>query len=260
MKKPYSRSKAIKIACVGNSITYGAGIANREKNAYPVQLQNLLGFGYEVQNFGVSGRTLLKKGDKPYWETKAYKKALKFNPDIVYIKLGTNDSKQQNRIYLENFEADYKELITSFRKKNARVRIIALLPIPSFSKDSTYIWDPILKGQIIPKTKSVAYSNGIEIIDLYQLFTDKPGLLPDKVHPSSLGATVIAKRIYENVLLDETTKVNFDEILDASEVSNFHGFKHYHFALNNVPCNSAVIMFRTLCISAAPISGLLAFN
>jgi len=66
----------IKIACVGNSITYGSGVANREKNAYPEQLQSMLGNTYEVRNFGVGGRTLLKKGDKPYWETEAYSKAL----------------------------------------------------------------------------------------------------------------------------------------------------------------------------------------
>ena len=87
----------IKIACVGNSITFGSGIANREKNAYPQQLQAMLGMKYEVRNFGVSSRTLLKKGDHPYWETEAYNTALLFKPDIVYIKLGTNDSKLQKQ-------------------------------------------------------------------------------------------------------------------------------------------------------------------
>lgn len=35
--------RIIKVACVGNSITYGAGISNREKNSYPAQLQYYLG-------------------------------------------------------------------------------------------------------------------------------------------------------------------------------------------------------------------------
>jgi lysophospholipase L1-like esterase len=54
------------VACIGNSITYGAFIANRDQNSYPAQPQAYLGDGYEVRNYGVSGRTLLTQGDYPY--------------------------------------------------------------------------------------------------------------------------------------------------------------------------------------------------
>ena len=47
----YAQDK-IKVACVGNSITYGSGVADREVNAYPVKLQGMLGDKYEVGNFG----------------------------------------------------------------------------------------------------------------------------------------------------------------------------------------------------------------
>ena len=69
-KKP--AGEAVRVACVGDSITYGSGIPDREHNSYPAQLQKLLGDGYEVRNFGVSGATLLKNGDKPYWKEKAF--------------------------------------------------------------------------------------------------------------------------------------------------------------------------------------------
>ena len=36
----YAQDK-IKVACVGNSITYGSGVADREVNAYPVKLQGI---------------------------------------------------------------------------------------------------------------------------------------------------------------------------------------------------------------------------
>src|SRR5579885_3646478 len=62
----------IRVACVGDSITYGAGIKDREHNSYPAQLQKLLGDGYEVRNFGVNGRTLLSKGDLPYVKERTY--------------------------------------------------------------------------------------------------------------------------------------------------------------------------------------------
>jgi lysophospholipase L1-like esterase len=233
-----AQNKVIKIACVGNSITYGAGMANREKNAYPAQLQNLLGDNYNVQNFGVNGCTLLKKGDAPYWETEAYENALAFTPDIVYIKLGTNDSKLQNRVYLEEFESDYNDLISNFKEKNKDIRIVLLLPVPSFLKDTTSIWNPVIKDQIIPKTQKTAYSNNVEVIDLYQLFIDKSGLFPDKIHPSSLGATVIAKRIYENIFLEESEKLKIrnSKKIAINNVSNFYGFDQTDFKMDQISC------------------------
>lgn len=57
----------IKIACAGDSITEGAGLSNPSTQSYPARLQKLLGTNYNVRNFGGSGRTLLKKGDFPYW-------------------------------------------------------------------------------------------------------------------------------------------------------------------------------------------------
>ena len=65
-----------RVACVGDSITYGAGIKNRAKNCYPVRLGRLLGPGYGCRNFGVNGATMLKRGDKPYWKQKAFREAI----------------------------------------------------------------------------------------------------------------------------------------------------------------------------------------
>src|SRR5882757_5476065 len=70
-RKPALRASdyrgTIRVACVGDSITFGAGVENREFNCYPVVLGKLLGRRFEVKNFGVNGATLLKKGDLSYW-------------------------------------------------------------------------------------------------------------------------------------------------------------------------------------------------
>lgn len=50
------QAQKIKVACVGNSVTYGHGIEDREKNSYPTQLQRMLGERYEVVNFGKVGQ------------------------------------------------------------------------------------------------------------------------------------------------------------------------------------------------------------
>ena len=235
------KKDAIKIACVGNSITYGAGIANREKNAFPAQLQELLGNQYDVRNFGVSGRTILKKGDYPYWKTDAYKNALQFKPDVLYIKLGTNDTKSQNRVYLSEFESNYKELITNFKKQNTNMRVVILLPLPSFLDDSTSIWNPVIKDKVIPKLQKIAYETSVEVIDLYQLFIDKPNLLTDKIHPSSLGATVIANRLYENMVRDRNVTLNItdNKLITSKKASNFYGFRLTDFKFNNWNCKIA---------------------
>ena len=89
-------ARTIKVACVGNSITYGSGIKDRANHSYPSVLGRLLGSKYEVQNFGFSARTLLNKGDHPYMKETLFQKALNYQPDIVVIKLGTNDSKPIN--------------------------------------------------------------------------------------------------------------------------------------------------------------------
>ena len=115
------QAQRIKVACVGNSVTYGYGIENRETNCYPVQLQQMLGDAYEVENFGHSGATLLNKGYRPYTQQEAYQKALRFAGDYVIIHLGLNDTDPRAwPNYRDDFVRDYLSLIESFRKCRAR--------------------------------------------------------------------------------------------------------------------------------------------
>jgi lysophospholipase L1-like esterase len=48
-----------RVACVRDSITFGACVAEREKNCYPAVLGGLLGDKYDVRNFGVSGASVV---------------------------------------------------------------------------------------------------------------------------------------------------------------------------------------------------------
>ena len=87
-----SAQQRIKVACVGNSITYGTGLSDRATQSYPVKLQKLLGERYEVENFGKPGATLLNQGHRPYTRQEEYRKALDFAGDIVVeIYINLND-------------------------------------------------------------------------------------------------------------------------------------------------------------------------
>src|SRR4051812_38761214 len=96
----------VKVACVGDSITEGAGLTTPATQSYPARLQQLLGTNYLVKNYGVGGRTLLKQGDFPYWKEPAFTNSHTFGPNIVIIQLGTNDSKPQNWRFGTNFVSD----------------------------------------------------------------------------------------------------------------------------------------------------------
>src|SRR5438477_7762110 len=120
---------AVRVACVGDSITYGAGLEHRETNSYPANLGRLLGSRFEVRNFGVSGATLLKKGDKPYWSFPEFTALNAFAPDAIVLKLGTNDSKPQNWIHGDEFAGDLRQMLDSLAHLPSKPRLWVCLPV-----------------------------------------------------------------------------------------------------------------------------------
>lgn len=189
-------AEPIKVACVGNSVTYGAGIAERETMSYPAQLQRMLGEDYHVENFGHSGATLLKKGHNPYWELNELKEAISFNADVVVIHLGLNDTDPRNWAnYRDDFTKDYKALIDTFKAKGSEVWICRLTPIfhqhPRF-KSGTRDWF----WQIQEEIERVAKTNKVGLIDLHTPLYNHPNLFPDALHPNAEGATILANTVF----------------------------------------------------------------
>ena len=80
-----SAQTRVKVAYVGDSVTYGYGISDRENDSYPAQLQRMLGEGYDVRNFVHNGATLLRKGHRPYNTLPEYGEALDFKADLTNI-------------------------------------------------------------------------------------------------------------------------------------------------------------------------------
>lgn len=193
--------KTIRIACIGNSITYGYGVSNRIKNSYPSQLKGMLGSNYDVRNFGKSSHTLLNKGDHPYTQSDTYAQSLAFEPDYVTILLGTNDSKAHNMKYFADFKKDYKTLIHSYKQLKSRPKIILLCPPRCYLTDAKNITNKVIQEKIAPLIKTIAQEEGVACLDLYTIFkeTYNQVLLPDSLHPSSLGQTLIAAQLYQHL-------------------------------------------------------------
>lgn len=192
------RKDAVRVACIGNSITFGAGIKNCSRDSYPSVLARMLGDNYWVKNFGVSARTMLNKGDHPYMNEPAYKNALAFNPNIVVIKLGTNDSKSFNWKYKADFMKDAQNMINAFKGLPSQPKIYLCYPSKAYLTGDG-INDDIISKEIIPMIKKLAKKNDLSVIDLHTAMDGMPELFPDRIHPNEKGAQVMAKAVYQSI-------------------------------------------------------------
>lgn len=184
-----------RVACIGNSITYGSCIDDRENQSYPAQLSRMLGKDYQVANFGNPGTTLLRHGHKPYMEQPEFAAALAFRPDIAVIHLGVNDTDPRDwPDYGDNFITDYNALIDSLRAANPDVRIILanLSPLSATHhrfRSGTQVWREIIRERIV----DVAAINGAELIDFALPLRDRQDLIVDGIHPGATGAGLLAR-------------------------------------------------------------------
>jgi lysophospholipase L1-like esterase len=181
-----AQDRTIRVACIGNSITIGSGGAT----AYPQQLGQRLGSHYNVRNFGVSGTTMLRHGDFPYWNEAAFLQAQDFDPHIIIISLGTNDSKPQNRIYLNEYFSDYMDFIKTFRQNGRDPQIYVCNPPPVFVVHD--INATVIRDQICPLVDSVRAAANAFGINWQKALLSHGDLFPDGIHPDAVGYAMMA--------------------------------------------------------------------
>ncbi len=202
---PDNYTGTIRVACVGDSITFGAGIEDRQKNSYPAQLQALLGDKYEVRNFGHSGARVCEGTRKPYMSLPEYKAALSFKPHVVIICLGINDASvsewSKNKI---RFVQDYTTLIESFRDvsitSDPKIWLGSLLPVvPPYEP---YVAIQKTKAQADALIDQIAKELDLPVIDLFTRLNMELQFFPDGLHPDKNGAAIIAKTVCQSITGD----------------------------------------------------------
>ncbi len=182
----------IKVACVGNSITFGSGIEGRDSLAYPQQLGRILGQDWEVRNYGHSGATALKNGNRPYSKLPEYKQVPEYEPDVVILLLGTNDSKPDNwDNHKSEFKSDYEDLVDYFSNLNSQPLVMAGIPVPVI-EDQWGITKEVTEGDITEIIRQVAEEKNLTIINFYSNLKSKDYVFPDKIHPNAEGAKIMA--------------------------------------------------------------------
>lgn len=211
------KATAKRVVCIGNSITDGYGIDMCDVNSYPAQLQQMLGDEYAVMNCGNSARTLLNNGNLPFMKEPEWRDAKEWNPDIVVIKLGTNDSKKFIwDKHGKEFPADMQLMIDTLNSirpnaqknvKKACPRIMLCCPITGDHDDTNELGrcrDSVIAAEIIPMIRRVAKKNKLEVIDLYpvlKLGTDD--FQKDRLHPTEKGAGKIAAAVAGRIKNEE---------------------------------------------------------
>ena len=223
----------IKVACLGSGTMYGVGLNKPELYAYPSQLQRLLGEVYEIKNFSLPEATVLEGTGKSYRESEEFKQASAYQPDFVLVHLGTDDAKPEYKGYLDQFEENYKQLLSHFNQPSAFYRIILI--IPEFTDDDEM--NKTIKETIIPGIEKVAFEKEYEIIDLHSILTHKKSPDFENGRITSLGSTSMSRTIYET--LSYKSEHDFNVLYDLSvrgEESNFHGYRQMDFDMYGWKC------------------------
>ena len=201
LKKPKTDQR--RVACVGDSITYGCGVKHWSKNAYPAVLGRLLGKDDCVINFGYSARTASLKGDYPYENDDLYRQSLDFQPDVVVLMLGTNDSKPYNWQGAQSYTEDCRRLIRAYQDLPSHPQIFLVTPPPAWSlngKPVQYdISAQVIEQEIRPALIALAQEEELPLIDVFSVFSGHPELFPDGVHPNAEGARLLAETVYEAI-------------------------------------------------------------
>eukprot|EP00049_Salpingoeca_infusionum_P012146 m.219161 g.219161 ORF g.219161 m.219161 type:complete len:231 (+) comp15109_c1_seq1:75-767(+) len=199
----------IRVACVGDSITFGVCASDRATTAYPAVLQKLLGSDYNVTNFGNSGKTMLVNGlceqsggNCSYWATSTYTDAVNSSPDIVTILLGTNDAKSFNwqgvQSQGDNYTVDYNRMISIFKALPSKPKVFVAVPPPLYPPDPYDMMPTVINGVFPTLLREIASVNQLgPVIDTFSALggasLSQPNITCDGCHPVDKGYAEMAK-------------------------------------------------------------------
>ena len=189
-----------RVACIGDSITWGFTLLNPWEQSYPARLQGLLGPDYEVRNYGYNDASARFDADTPYVKKKVYRDSLAWEPDIVLLMLGTNDTKRRNWDP-DIFRRDYTRIVDAYLALPSAPRVVLIAPIRIFLPLRIPIlglYPETMETGVRPAIRDIAQEKGLQFVDLQDLFSDTR-YCRDGVHPQATGARMLADAIHAAV-------------------------------------------------------------
>lgn len=219
-----SKSDSLKIACIGDSITYGARVSDPSDDSYPAELQKLFdGEPVNVRNFGIGGATMIKFGSPNVWQV--LEEVEDYQPDIVTIMVGTNDTvgpPRHNWENIDDFESDYRSYISQLKLIPTSPKIYLMSPT-DMNLDTPGMSDERIENlesrrprlwELRNRIKQIAEDEKVHFIDMTSAFEDKTVLFTeeDGVHPNAEGYEALAQEVYsaieKEVEIRITSKMN----------------------------------------------------
>lgn len=206
----------VRIACVGDSITYGATSTNKNKT-YPAFLQEMLGLDYYVFNAGINGYSIVSTDQYAYKKTPEFQQAKRFKPDVVLFALGTNDANPTPTQPYKNWENpdndrtkkfidSTNELLDAFVEVNSDVKIIMLLPSSLFKVGddgwNADAWNENIVKYVTPNLKNIAESRKLKTVDLFAWSLENKDVFVDGLHPMDDSYKPFAQFIYDSIKKD----------------------------------------------------------
>ena len=211
---PAKKQGVTRIITIGDSITQGKCTTDEESMSWPGQLSDMLHNNriIEVVNLANSGRTMMRRGDYPYWNEIQYQLALSSEADFVFIMLGTNDSKyfQWNETaYIE----DYRAMASSFLAMPSSPKIYFMIPPPLYQDNAYSMNQRVINSvlpRVIPQIAESLSQPSESVIDIFSemggehlsewhLFCN--GQNCDTCHPNDAGQAFIAKAVYKQIFI-----------------------------------------------------------
>jgi len=201
---PAAAEEVIHVACVGDSITAGTTGYN-----YPMYLQEMLGSGYEVKNFGLGGAAVRYKAEKDgsffWYGSTQYQGSLSYDADIVFVMMGTNDVGSSLLQLKKYFKEDYYNyLVKPYLDKGATV----VMMTSPFAYEYTMHNANVINTTIRDHQLALAEEKGLRIIDMNTATSGMRECFPDGLHGNQSGYTVIAETIYKEYFGGNVATVN----------------------------------------------------
>jgi len=214
----------VRVSLIGDSITEQVGTPENPVN-YPEHLVSLLGAEFELANFGVGGATMLRTSTIAVWDLPEFDEAKAFEPHVVTIMLGTNDTKPQHWDAAA-FESDYSDMIEELQSLPSKPTVLLLVPVPVFGANVYAIRGDVLRDEVIPIIESLGAEYSLNVVDLYTPLLDRGELFPDNVHPTAEGGLLIAQQLVAP--LEAAAKARGFQLADEKQHAATlpHGAKH----------------------------------
>jgi acyl-CoA thioesterase-1 len=188
----------VRVAFIGDSITEAVGTPESAVN-YPEHLETLLGSDFELGNFGVGGATMRDIGAFSYWGLPEFADAKAFEPHLVTIQLGTNDTKPA--IWdADAYEANYRSMIEEMQALSSEPTILLLRPTPVFGENQWNIRGDVLQDEVLPIIDELGAEYDLAVVDVHTPLLDHADLFPDTVHPTAEGGRLIALELVSPIV------------------------------------------------------------